>query len=306
MEQTKVQSSDAAAWGAFAACCAIWGSTFLVISIGNDTVPALWAATLRFALASVLLLVIARVTHTPLPRGPALRSAAQYGFFSMGINFALLYWGERVVPSGLTALLFATLPLTTAVIAAAFGMERLSLQRIAGGFVALIGVLVIFSHEIGTALPIVPLVAVALAATSAGLGSVLLKRGPRQASIGVNVVGSGIGLVVCLLASFALGERHAMPLRVEEWGPILYLTLLGSIGAYVLYAWLLNRWSVGRLSFLSVIVPIVALGLGGAVRHERLTLASLCGTVVVLGGVTLGLMAPRGASSGTPADGDAH
>src|SRR5438132_14329678 len=88
-------------WIAFAACGAIWGSTFLVISLGNDTLPPVWAATVRLVLAALLLggFVIAR--RQPWPRGDALRAAIGYGACQFGINFPLLYWGEKRVPSGL-------------------------------------------------------------------------------------------------------------------------------------------------------------------------------------------------------------
>ena len=65
-----------APYAAFAGCCAIWGSTFLFISMGNDTVPPLWAATLRLGLASLLLVALTRLTGRSLPRGPALYTAA--------------------------------------------------------------------------------------------------------------------------------------------------------------------------------------------------------------------------------------
>ena len=83
---------------AFAGCCAIWGSTFLVISIGNDAVPPLWAATLRLALASVLLFALNRLTGRSLPRGPALAAAAGFGFLNLGLSFCCLYWGEKSLP----------------------------------------------------------------------------------------------------------------------------------------------------------------------------------------------------------------
>src|SRR6185295_10867966 len=101
-------------WLAFAACGAIWGSTFLVISIGNDALAPVWAATLRLAAASVLLAAWTILRGQRLPRGPALRAALGYGVAQFGVNLPLLYWGERVVPSGLAAVVYATLPLSSA------------------------------------------------------------------------------------------------------------------------------------------------------------------------------------------------
>src|SRR5205814_2255143 len=134
------RASAVATYAAFAGCCAIWGSTFLVMSIGNDTVPPLWAAALRLALAALLLTAITRLKRQPLPRGAALRSAIGYGVFEFGFNFPLLYWSEKFVPSGLAAVFYATSPLTGALIARAYGLERLSAPKMAGAIVALIGV----------------------------------------------------------------------------------------------------------------------------------------------------------------------
>src|SRR5207249_690607 len=111
---------------AFLGCVLIWGSTFLVIAIGNDTVPPLWGATLRLALASAILFTIMAVRRLPAPRGAALRASIAYGFLQFGLNMALLYLGEENVPSGLAAVVFATIPLSTVFFARLFGLERLS------------------------------------------------------------------------------------------------------------------------------------------------------------------------------------
>ena len=86
--------ATARAWLAFAACGAIWGSTFLAISFGNDALAPVWAATLRLALATVLLTAWTRARGRALPRGPALRAALGYGVTQFGVNLPLLYWGE--------------------------------------------------------------------------------------------------------------------------------------------------------------------------------------------------------------------
>ena len=102
---------------AFASCTLIWGSTFLVISIGNDTVPPMWAGALRLAIAALVLLGIMVVRGRRLPTGPALRAAAAYGALTFGLNLPLLYWGETIVPSGLAAVVYATVPITATLVA---------------------------------------------------------------------------------------------------------------------------------------------------------------------------------------------
>lgn len=189
----------------FAACCLIWGSTFLAIRIGNESVPPIWAAALRLVLAAPLLFALVLITRQPLPRGPALRGALIFGVLNMGANFSLLYWGERVVPSGIAAVLYATVPLSTALMAAAMGVERLAPRKLAAAALAIVGVGIIFAGEIRLDVPVAGLVAVFLAATVAALSTVILKQYPQPSAIAVNAVGAVAGAVVCLLVSIALG-----------------------------------------------------------------------------------------------------
>ncbi|HEY2953910.1 MAG TPA: EamA family transporter [Candidatus Eisenbacteria bacterium] len=280
-------------FAAFAGCCVVWGSTFLVISIGDDTVPPLWAATLRLALAAVLLTLLTWLSGRSLPRGAALRSAAGFGFLNFGLSFCLLYWGEKTVPSGLAAVLYGTVPLTTALFARAFELERLHAPRIAGALVALAGIAAMFSGELAARVSPLPLAAIFAAATAASASGVVLKRGPRQHPLGANAAGAMVGLPVCGAASFLAGEPHTMPATAPALVPILYLTIMGSVVAFVLYAWLVNRWDVTRISLIAVVVPLVALVLGAALRHERLTTPQLVGSLLVLAGLAIALAGGR-------------
>ncbi len=287
--------------GAFAGCTLIWSSTFLVISIGNDSLPPVWAASLRLFLATLILGTLARVRRLPLPSGPAARAATWYGVLQFGLNFPLLYWGEKVIPSGLTAVLFATIPLTTALFAHGFGLERITPLKIVAAVVALGGVAVIFSGQIHDVFPAAPFVAVLAAAAVASLGTVLLKRGPRQSPIVVNAWGAAVGLPLCLAGSFLLGEPHPLPLTAGALGPLLYLTLAGSVGAFVLMAWLVQRWPATRISFIAVMTPTLAVTLGWLFRGERLGLATLAGSLLVVAGVAISVLSDRRRAGRAPA-----
>jgi len=286
--------SDAGPWLGFAACSAIWGSTFLVISIGNDALPPVWAVTLRLALAAVLLTAWLRARRQPLPRGAALRAALGYGVAQFGVNLPLLYWGEKLVPSGVSAVVYATIPLSTAFLTRAFGMERLTRAKIGGAAVAFAGVAVLFSGSLRGHVAGAGLLAIFVAATAAALSTVLLKRGPRQNPFGANAVGCAVGAVISGAASCALGERHALPTTLAAVGPLVYLTVAGSLGAYVIMSWLVNRWPVTRTTYVTVIVPVIALGLGSLVRHEPLAPSAFVGTALVLAGLLLGMRPARG------------
>ena len=269
-----------------------------MIAIGNDQVPPVWAAALRLVLASVILFVVMALTRVPLPRGPALRSAVLYGFFQFGVNFPLIYLGEKDVSSGMTAVIFATLPLSQSLLTRWTGLERLTVSKIVGALVALVGVALIFSSRATANTRPLGMLWVLLATWTGCIATVSLKLGPRQSAIGSNAVGAAVGLPVCVAWSFAIREAHPLHLSPAAFFPILYLAVAGSVVAFVVMAWLLNRWDVTQVSYIAVVVPVVALVLGTLVRHESVSRRSLIGAAVVLAGVVVGLdlWRPRGSS----------
>ena len=273
----------------FIGCCLIWGSTFLAIRIGNEAVPPVWAATLRLTLAAPLLAALVFATRQRFPRGPALRGALLFGIFNFGVNLSLLYWGERVVPSGIAAVLYATVPLSTALIAAAMGVERLVPRKVVAALVAVVGVAIIFAGELKLDVPPEGLVAVFLAATAASLSSVFLKRAPQPSAIAANAVGAAAGAVICAAVSLVIGEDHALPTTLAAWWPIAYLTIAGSLGAYVLYTWLVQHWPVTNASMVGVVVPVIAVILGAVAKQEQRSPESYVGAVVVLIAVLVAL-----------------
>ena len=279
-------------WLAFGVSCAIWGSTFLFIRIGNDTTPPIWGAGLRLGLAALLLFAIAFARRVPWPRGAQLQAALAFGIVDFGVSLPLLYWGEERVPSGIAAVLFATIPLSTSLLARGFGLEALRPRIVLASLAALGGVALMFSSNLDGRYERARLVAVALAALTASLAGVLLKRAPGGHPLATNAWAQGVGAILCIAASRALGEPQAWP-SGQAWIAIAYLTVLGSVVAFVTFAWLLQHWSVTRTSFIAVVVPVVALVLGAVVRNERPGGRALAGSVVILGAVLAGLAGER-------------
>lgn len=278
---------------AFASCTVIWGSTFLVISIGNDTVPPMWAGALRLVVAALVLLMIVLARGRRLPTGPALKAAAAYGAFNFGLNLPLLYWGETVVPSGLAAVMYATVPITGTLVARGFGLERLDALKLGGALVALLGVGVLFARDLTARVTAMPLLAIYLATLFAAIGSAMLKRGPRQDAIAANAVAAAVGVPFCLLGSWLLHEPRHLPTQWIQIYPILYLALAGSVGAFVIFAWLVQRVPISTTAFIGVMVPVIAVTLGVVLRHERLYREHLLGSVLVLAGVMLAIVSDR-------------
>jgi len=283
----------ALAWLAFATCVLVWSSTFLVIRIGNESLAPLWAAGLRLVLGAVILSAIAFASRQDWPRGPALQAAVLFGVVDFGVSLALLYWAEMAVPSSVAAILYATIPLCTALFARAFGLEPLRPLKVAGALVGLTGVVVLFSAQLGAALPPLPLAAAFLGAVTAALAGVLLKRGPGGSPVAINAVAHLVGAPICLAASLALGEPWHLPRTGGGWFSLAYLTLVGSVVAFVAFAWLVQRWPVVRTSFIAVLTPVLATVLGAWLAHERLGASALAGALVVVAGVALGVAGDR-------------
>ena len=149
----------------------------------------------------------------------------------------------------------------------------------------------IFWRELGHRDSALGLFTIFLAASSAPIAALMLQKGPPQSAIATNAVGSLVGIPFALAASFALGETHPIPSSAREALPVVYLAVAGSTGAFVLFAWLLNHWRATTVSFLGVVVPIIAVLLGWIFRHEELAPGTLAGGAIVLIGVTTALRA---------------
>lgn len=290
---TTPRASTLAGLAVFSGIVLIWGSTFLVIRIGNDSLPPVWAATLRLGAASVILTALAFALRQDWPRGRALEAAAWFGVVDFGVSLPLLYWGELSVPSSIAAVFYATIPLTTALLARAMGLERIRPLGLLGAIVGLVGVAVIFASEWRGAMPLLSLGAVLLGALTAALAGVLLKRGTPASPITTNAIAHAAGVPLCLLASLALREPWTLPATRSGWFSLAYLTLVGSIGAFVLFAWLVQRWRVTATSFLAVLTPVLGVVLGATVRQERLAPTAIAGAIVVVAGVIVANLADR-------------
>jgi drug/metabolite transporter (DMT)-like permease len=288
---------------AFAVLCAIWGSTWLAIKIGLQGAPAFLAASLRFVVASAVLLALAGARGSALPRGRSEWGlVGLVGFLLFTVDYGLIYWGENNgVESGLSAILFATLPLQTAI--AAHGIlrdERLTAQKLAGIAIGFGGILVIFRGQIGLAGPgkLYPMLAIVLAASCAAVCTVAVKRwGHDTNPISFNAFAMGVGAIGLAAASLGAGEPWAVPSWPEGIGAILYLALVGSVVAFVTFLWLLKKIQATVMSYIALVTPIAAVFLGVSLGSEVLDPLAILGAALTLGGIYLS-MSRRAASWG--------
>ncbi|OGS50651.1 MAG: hypothetical protein A3K65_08955 [Euryarchaeota archaeon RBG_16_68_12] len=277
---------------AFALLCAIWGSTWLAIRIGLGGAPAFLAASLRFVLASVTLLAVAAVLRRRLPRTRQEWTLVLFvGLVLFTADYGLIYWGEgNGVASGLSAILFATYPLQTA-IAANFvvAKEKLSAQKTVGIALGFAGILVIFREQLAADWGIFfPMLAIVLSATCASLSAVALKRwGHDTDPVAFNAAAMATGAIALAGVSLAAGEAWAVPSWPAGIGAIVYLALAGSVVTFVTWNWLLKRAQATTVSYVAFVTPIVAVLLGVGVGDERFDPLVLAGAAVTLSGIWL-------------------
>jgi drug/metabolite transporter (DMT)-like permease len=278
---------------AFLAIYVVWGSTYLAIKVVVQTIPPLTAAGIRFLLAGTIVYAWARLRGAPSPSRKQRTNLALLGLLMFVPGYAALFWAERSVPSGLAAVLIATLPLWTILVeAGAFKRRRVTPMlaiALATGFTGV--VLLATGGGAGTAraIPLLPCVAVILGEMSWAVGSVITSQLDLPAS---SIVTAGAemlcGGAVLVLFGAAIGEWRAIPLPTPSAVVAMaYLIVAGSIVAFTAYTWLLGRTSATRLSSFSYVNPVVALGLGYEFAGEHLTANALVASLLVLVSVVL-------------------
>lgn len=264
-------------WSALVIVYLIWGSTYLGIAYAGETIPPLFAASTRFIAAGLLLGVIV------LLRGGTLRvsrrtlaSCVLVGCLLPGAN-AMLFFAERHVPTGLAALIFASVPLWLA--ALRLTRERLPWQMLAGVGTGFAGVAVL-AQPSGTATAW-GIGLVVLSTMMWATGSYLSSRlpMPEDAFAATSLETLAGGLV--LLPFGALTVHHFSPSAASLAG-WAYLVTFGSLLGLTAYVWLLGNAPLGLVSTYAYVNPIVAISLGVIFRGEQLTWRLLVGAAIVV------------------------
>ena len=276
----------------YALLCVIWGSTWMVIKIGYGDLGPFNVAGLRFLVAGTLMAAVALATRARWPRGrPEWTAVMVVGLLMFAGDYGLIYWAEQYIASGLTAVLFATLPLMTLFVARAYiPGERITTGKLGSSVLALVGTVALFADQLRVDTEAIrPMLAVLGATLCAAVASVVSKRDAHDIpSATLNATSMLVGAAVLLLAALAHGEGLRVPTDAGTWAAVAYLALVGSVLAFLIYFSLLKTWSVMSLSFISVFTPVIALLLGFAFLGEPLTLWRAAGTLLILVAVLVG------------------
>jgi drug/metabolite transporter (DMT)-like permease len=258
--------------------CVIWGSTWLAIRIGLEGTPPFLAAALRFALACAVLAPLVVWRRSKLPRTRREWGLIVFvGIVLFTVDYGLIYWGENNgVKSGLSAILFATFVLQTAVFAhLLLRSERLSRQKLAGIGLGFGGILLIFRGELSAGSnTLLPMIAIVVSAACAAICSVATKRW-----------GGGVDILSFTGLNMAVGAAGLAPPWPAGILAIVYLALAGSVVTFVTYWWLLKRIEATSMSYIAMVTPIVAVLLGVTVGSEVLDPLALFGAAITISGI---------------------
>jgi len=268
----------------------VWGSTFLAIRIGVREVPPFLLAGIRFFLAGIILFGWMRAKGTPWPTRREWASASLVAVVIFVLDYGLLFWSERRVPSGIAAVMLATIPLFMALSEIVFlRTQRLTARLSFALLIGLGGVAVLVSRSLGLAEePIDPYGAIALviAACSWSGAAVLLRKLPLPASKPMSSAAQMlVGGVWLTITSAALGEYRGFDFHAvsrSAWLALAYLTVAGSIIAYTAYVWLLHHESPTKVGTYAYVNPVVAVVVGHFLGGEAIGRRTLLGTLLVL------------------------
>jgi len=275
---------------AFAIIYFVWGSTFLAIRVGVREVPPFLLAAMRFLVAGLVLYGWTIAHGERSPTGRQWTSASLLAILIFVLDYGLLFWAEQRVPSGIAAVMMATIPVFMALSEIIFlRTQRLTVRLALALSIGIGGVAVLMSRSLslgGAPIDRAGAMALIIAAISWSVSSALTRKLPLPSS---KVMSSGAqmlagGVFLALMAG-ALGEfRHFHPLAISRgvWLSLLYLIVAGSIIAFTAYVWLIHHESPTKVGTYAYVNPVVAVLVGYFLGGEALGLRTILGTTFVL------------------------
>ena len=285
--------------------CGIWGSTWMAIKVGLRDLPPLSFAGLRFVLAVGILYAIVRARGVPLPRTRRdWLLIGITGFLAFTVNYGLLFWGEQYISSGLAALLQATIPAFGFVVAHFYlPGERVTPGKICGVILGIAGVGVIFSNQLTVegGMAFWGSAAIVVGAVACAYANVLVKARCGHLDPGVLAGGQMVCGLVPLLLAGAIFEGNPLAFN-WTWSAIaclVYLAVVGSAVAFLLYYWLVRNMDVTTTMLIALVTPLIAVGVGVVFLSEEVTWRSIAGGLCIIAGIALiNLRRRRGGLSG--------
>jgi drug/metabolite transporter (DMT)-like permease len=275
---------------AFAMIYFVWGSTFLAIRVGVHEVPPFLLAAVRFFIAGLVMYAWLRLKGTPPPSPREWASASLLGTIIFVIDYGCLFWAEQRVPSGIAAVVLATIPVFITLMEIIFlRTQRLTIRLSLALLVGTCGVAVLMNHSFSLGeVPINRAGAVALlvAALTWSVATTLTRRlslpasKPMSAAAQMLTGGTQLFVLTALTGEFAGFRVQAV--SAHAWFALVYLIIAGSIIGFTAYVWLLHYESPTKVGTYAYVNPVVAVALGYFVGGEAVGARTLLGTLLVL------------------------
>jgi len=275
---------------AYAMLCFIWGSTWIAIRFGLESLTPIFSAGIRFSIASAAIFVLMRVKGISVQKDRvSVRLYLLMGFFSFVIPFGLVYWAQQFVPSGMASVLFAVYPFWVVIFSyIRMPGEFIGFYKIFGTVLGFSGIVVIFSDSfIGDMNDyLIGMFAVVLSGTMQAWIAVSIKKfGHHLHPLSMNFIPMVIAAVSMILIALFFEDLSSTKIDENAVLSILYLAFFGSVVTFTSFYWLIKHVNVVILSLIAFITPIVALILGFLLYSEELSTRHFLGTALVLTGV---------------------
>ena len=289
---------------AFAIIYFVWGSTYLAIRIGVREVPPFLLAGIRFLVAGAALFLWMRARGTPSPAPKEWRSVSILASLIFVMDYGLLFWAEQRVPSGIAAVILATIPVfMTLGEIVVLRTQRLTFRLALALLTGIAGVAVLVGRgSIGTLIgslttgrsassgdPPIDLAGAAaliFAAISWSVAASITRKLPLPAdkamSSGAQMLTGGVMLLVTAALLGEFRGFHPQAVSRGAWIALAYLIVAGSIVAFTAYVWLLHHQSPTKVGTYAYVNPVVAVVLGYFWGGEAIGPRTMVGTFLVL------------------------
>ena len=278
----------------------VWGSTWLVIKDQISVVPPAWTICWRFVVAGLAMVLLARLRGEALrlpPGGQTL--AVLVAVMQFLANYQFVYHAEVYLTSGLVAVLYALLMVPNAIFSALALRTAVSGRFVLGSFVAVGGIALLTLHEVRLA-PVAGNVWMGIALTAAGLITAsianvaqALPRARQCAPVPFLCWAMLWGALIDAAFAWATVGPPVFDPRVEYWGGVLYLAIIGSVLPFPLNFKLIREMGAGAAAYTSVVTPIVAMLLSTLFEGYRWTLLAAAGSALAMVGLLIALSARR-------------
>ena len=270
--------------------CFIWGSTWLAIRIGLESMPPIYSAGMRFTVASIFIFILMQFRGIKLQKDKiSIRLYLVMGFFSFVIPFGLVYWAEQFVPSGLASVLFAVYPFFVVIFSYfSISKDSIDIYKIIGVILGFGGIVTIFSDSFGGNITdyLLGMIAIVISGIMQAEIAVLIKKyGHHLNPLSMNFIPMLIAGISMLVIGLMLENITTFSLKLNAAISILYLGFFGSVVTFTSYYWLLKRINIVILALIAFITPIVALILGYFFYNEDLSMRHFIGSLLVLIGL---------------------